>query len=482
MNKSLIGREKEADVLNKALKQKEPQLIAVYGRRRIGKTHLIREFYSDKGLYFQFTGVQDSPSSEQLANFHDELGSIFTEWTDFKRPKTWREAFQRLVKSIQPLTDNQRVIIFFDEVPWLSHHSSFLRALEYSWNQHFDRMSNIVVVLCGSASSWMLKHIIQNKGGLHGRLTTKLHLQPFTLLQTERFLESRGVRLERPQIAEVYMSLGGVAQYLKAYPQGKSPAQAIQELCFSPQGLLFREFYPLYRSLFDHSEKYVLVVQALANHKSGLTKQQILEKTSLSSGGTSSRILQELEESGIILHIPDLGKAKKGGTYRLIDEYSLFYQHWIENAGKSIITGIDVHHWQKQQQSHKWSVWAGYAFENMCYRHVKQIKSALGLAAVSTVESAWYGTSDEAESAQIDLVIDRADQCVNLCEIKFYPAGLKVDRKLAQELQRKKKLFQETTKTKKSLFNILISVSRIPETDHYQSAVDGQITLDDLFT
>lgn len=254
MNKSLIGREKEVEVLNKGLNFKDAQLIAVYGRRRIGKTHLIREFYSDKGLYIQFTGVQDSASDEQLANFHDELSSVFTVWNDSKPPKTWREAFQRLVKSIQPIIEDQRVIIFFDEVPWLADHSRFLKALEYSWNQHFVRMSNIVVVLCGSASSWMIKHVVQNKGGLHGRLTTKLHLQPFTLLQTERFLESRGVRLERQQIVEIYMSLGGVAQYLKAYPHGKSPAQAIQELCFSPQGLLFREFYPLYRSLFNHSE------------------------------------------------------------------------------------------------------------------------------------------------------------------------------------------------------------------------------------
>jgi len=478
---SLIGREKEVEVLNKAFKSKEAALIAVYGRRRIGKTHLIREFYSDKGLYMQFTGVQDSPSEEQLANFHDELSAIFTVWNQSKPPKTWREALQRLVKSIRSVTEHQRVILFFDEVPWLASNSRFLKALEYSWNQHFVRMPGIVVVLCGSASSWMIKHVIQNKGGLHGRLSTKLHLQPFTLLQTERFLQSRGIRLEREQIVEIYMSLGGVAQYLKAYPQGKSPAQAIQELCFSPQGLLFREFYPLYRSLFDHSEKYVAVVQALANHRTGLTKQEILNKTSLSSGGTSSRILQELEESGIITYIPELGKKKKGGTYRLIDEYSLFYLQWIETAGKSIITGIDSHHWQKQEQSQRWCIWAGYAFENICYRHIQQIKRALGLAAVSTVESAWYGSLQEGESAQIDLVIDRADHCINLCEIKFYPGGLTVDRKFAQEMHRKKKLFQAATQTRKSLFTVLITVNQVPETEYYQSAIDGQVTLDDLF-
>ena len=482
MNESLVGREKEVEILSKAFKSTEAQLIAVYGRRRIGKTHLIREFYSDKGLYIQFMGVQDSSSGEQFANFHDELGSIFTVWNSSKKPKSWREAFQRLVKSIKQLAEKQRVVLFFDEVPWLSNRSNFLKALEYSWNQHFVSMPGIVVVLCGSASSWMIKHVIQNKGGLHGRLTSKLHLQPFTLLQTEQFLESRGVRLARKQIVEVYMSVGGVAQYLKAIPPGKSPAQAIQEVCFSPQGLLFREFYPLYRSLFEHSEKYVAVVKALAKHRAGLAKQEILDKTALKSGGTSSRMLQELEESGIISYIPDLGKKKKGGKYRLIDEYSLFYLHWIENVTSSIITGIDIYHWQKQEQSHDWRVWAGYAFENICYRHLQQIKRALGLAAVNTRESMWYGMSENQEYAQIDLVIDRADQCINLCEMKCYSKGFKVDRKVAQEMQHKKKVFESAVHPQKTLFTTLITLDRVSESDYYQSAFDGQITLDELFT
>ncbi len=482
MGKPIAGREPESKHLEGLLNSKESQLIAVYGRRRIGKTHLVREFYCDKGLYLQFTGVQDSSAKDQLANFHDELCSIFNSWANKAAPADWREAFRRLVESIKPIVKNQRVILFFDEVPWLSGGSRFLKALEYSWNQHLVTMPNLVVVLCGSASSWMIKHIIQNKGGLHGRLTAKLHLQPFTLAQTERFLLERGIRFARQQIAELYMALGGVAQYLKAVPVGISPGQAIQGLCFSSQGLLFREFFPLYRSLFEHSEKYIEVVQLLADHRYGLSKAEILEKTGMSSGGTSSRLLRELEEAGIILQISEFGKKKKGGKYRLLDEYSLFYLHWIKDAGSSIISGIDSVHWHLHQQSQRYAVWAGYAFENLCLRHVRQVKKALGLGAVKTIESSWQGVSDQEGKAQIDLVIDRADRCINLCEMRYWSGQLSIDKKLAEKLERQRQIFKNVTQTKKSLFTTLITPYGVASTGKYNHAVDQKIQLDDLFS
>jgi uncharacterized protein len=482
MSVQIVGRERESKILANLLDSKEAQLISVYGRRRIGKTHLIREFYRNKGVYIQFTGVQDAHESEQLANFHDELRSVFTELANKAPPDNWREAFKRLVDSIKPIVKNQRVILFFDEVPWLSKRSQFLKSLEYSWNQHLATMPNLVIVLCGSIASWMIKHIIQNKGGLHGRLTAKLHLQPFTLGQTERFLLERGVNLARQQIAELYMVLGGVAQYLKAVPIGVSPAQAIQSLCFSPQGLLFREFFPLYRSLFEHSENYIEVVMLLAKHRFGLTLAEILDKTGMTSGGTSTRILRELEESDIILKVPELDKKKRGGKYRLMDEYSLFYLQWIKDISNSILSGIDDHHWHLQQQSQRYAVWAGYAFENLCFRHIKQIKQALGLGAVNTKESGWQDSSEPEGKAEIDLVIDRADRCINLCEMKFWTGPIRINKKLADQLERKRRIYKENTQTKKTIFTTLISPYGAGETGQHHHAVDQQITLDELFT
>lgn len=481
MMAQIAGREQETKLLEKKLKIKEAQLIAVYGRRRIGKTHLIREFYRDKGLYLQFTGVQDGPEKEQLANFHDELGSIFQDWATKEIPENWREAFQRLIKSIKPLVLQQRVILFFDEVPWLAKHSGFLKALEYNWNQHLTVMPNLIVVLCGSVSSWMIKHIIQNKGGLHGRLSIKLHLQPFTLGQTEQFLAERGIRLGRQQITELYMALGGVAQYLKSVPIGVSSAQAIQELCFSPQGLLFREFYPLYRSLFEHSEKYIDVVMLLANHRTGLSLAEILDKTGLSSGGSSTQLLRELEEAGIILQVPQFGKKKRGGKYRLLDEYSLFYLQWIKGSGDSILRGLDSNYWRLQQQTQRYTIWAGYAFENLCLRHIRQIKQALGLGAVNTTQSGWQDSSPEGK-AEIDLVIDRADRCINLCEIKYWQGQFRLDKQIAEQLERKRKIFQVATASKKSFFTTLITPYGTEEAGQYHYIIDQQITLDDLFS
>lgn len=491
MAAAIVGREKETLLLEKLLAASdEPQLIAIYGRRRIGKTHLIREFFRNKGVYLQFTGVQGAAVGEQLANLHEEVCSVFDQWTGRSSPKDWQEAFQRLIQSVRPLSKQQRVILFFDEVPWLATDAGFLRALEYNWNQHLSTLPGVVVALCGSASSWMIDHIIQNQGGLHGRLTAKLYLQPFSLLQTERFLEARGVRLGRQQIVELYMVLGGVAHYLKAVPSGRSPAQIVQELCFSPQGLLFREFYPLYRSLFNCAEQYVNIVKVLAGHRYGMSQSMLLEKAGLISGGSSTKMLQELEEVGVILCLPEQGMKKKGVSYRLLDEYSLFYLHWIQDAGKSILTGIDTQHWLLQQQSQRWKIWAGYTFENICFRHIQQVKQALGLAAVSTTESAWNSTAHrktgasqpERRDAQIDLVIDRADKCINLCEMKFYAAPLVVDKKLMEELEYKRMLFREFTGTRKSLFTTLITAHGIAPSSSYLHVVDQQITIDELFS
>lgn len=481
MSEHITSREAESKILVKHLISEEAQLIAVYGRRRIGKTHLIREFYRDKGLYIQFTGVQDAHENEQLANFHDELSSIFNGIAHKEIPGSWREGFKRLVNAIKPILKQQRVILFFDEVPWLSHNSKFLKALEYSWNQHLSILPNLIVVLCGSVTSWMIKHIIQNKGGLHGRLSAKLHLQPFTLAQTEQFLIERGIQLHRAQIIELYMAVGGIAQYLKAVPIGISPAQAVQELCFSSQGLLFREFHPLYRSLFENSEKYEEVVLQLANHRYGLTQNEILTKTGMSSGGTSTRIFRELEESGIILQVPDFGKKKRGGLYRLMDEYSLFYLKWVKGIGSSILTGVDQDYWLMQQQTQRYAVWAGYAFENICLSHISQLKKALGLGAVKTIESGWQGSTDSEGKAEIDLVIDRADRCINLCEIKFWSGKFNVDKKFAEQIERKCRIFKEATQLRKTVFTTLITPYGTSITGQYQHVIDQQITLDDLF-
>lgn len=479
---TIPGREAESRLLERLLLSKEAQLISVYGRRRIGKTHLIREFYRDKGLYLQFTGVNDATQTEQLANFHDELNSLFHRWEVKNSPKDWREAFKRLVESIRSVEKTQRVIVFFDEVPWLSKKSLFLKSFEYSWNQHLSTIPNLTVVLCGSSSSWMVKHIIQNKGGLHGRLTGKLHLQPFTLKQAEEFLMNRGIRYSRQHIVELYMALGGVAQYLKAVPVGMSPTQAIQELCFTPQGILYREFYPLYRSLFDNAEKYINIVQILASSKSGLSTAEILEKAGMTSGGSSSKLLRELEEAGIIMKLTELGKKKRDTIYRLIDEYSLFYLQWIQDASPSIISGKSNVNWQLQQQSQRYAVWAGYAFENLCMRHIPQIKQALGLAAVSTFEACWSGSSEHYGKAQIDLVIDRADRCINLCEIKHWNNPLSLDKKFADQLERKRNIFKSSTNTRKAIFTTLITPYGVKSTDHHNYAMDQQVNLDDLFS
>ncbi|MGC1878463.1 MAG: ATP-binding protein [Rhabdochlamydiaceae bacterium] len=481
---NIIGRDEELEMLREIYESTEPQFLAVYGRRRVGKTYLISEFFKNRGVYFEITGMKEGATDEQLFQFAYEFSRQFNKEKRISTPKSWAQALNLLHEAIEKVEKGKKIILFFDEVPWLaSPRSKFLNALEHFWNRYMSRNKNVIMIICGSSASWIIRNIINSKGGLHGRVTRKMRLLPFTLLETEKYLKSRHIELDRKQIIDIYMAMGGVPKYLSYIPRGKSATQIINEMCFSLNGGLYNEFDNLYMSLFENYEHHITIVKALAKAIDGLTKDELLDKAKLASGGSSSRIIEDLIDAGFLIYVPSFNKKKTKGIYRLIDEYSLFYLTWIAENSQIGLESIDLEFWIKKQGTPQWNAWSGCAFESLCLKHIQKIKKALGISGISTVESGWRYLPKKStqQGAQIDLVIDRADRCINLCEMKYNDTEFVIDKAYGEKLQNKKKIFREQTETTKTLFTTMVTTYGVKKNTHYLSVIDNQLTMDDLF-
>ena len=476
MQHSFVGRKKEQAILMEALQSGEPEMVAVIGRRRVGKTFLIKEVYRDH-LIFEVTGLQDANLDKQLDHFSFTLSRYVESNVPLKKPVSWLEAFQMLVLHLDQLPLTDKKVIFFDEVPWMAaHKSDFLTGLGFFWNS-WAVNQNVVVVICGSAASWMIEQVVNNRGGLHNRITRRIFLEPFNLAETEAYLVSRHIHFNRYQIVELYMALGGIPHYLKEVKAGKTAIQNIDQICFSKEGLLRDEFSRLYPSLFANAEKHIAVIRALGASRQGLTRPAIVRLGQLSEGGNTSRVLVELEQSGFISSYLPFGKKKKDMLYRLTDEYSLFYRQFIEDKSKE---GSGT--WQHLSQTQSYKTWSGYAFESICLKHIPQIKKALGIAGVYSKSSSFFKKGTETEKGtQIDLLIDRNDKVINLFEIKFYNAELSISADYAKALREKMRVFQETTHTRKHIMLTLITTFGLKANQHSLGLIDQVLDLDDLF-
>lgn len=477
---TFVGREDVCRVLNRALKSGEPELIAVYGRRRVGKTFLIREYFAEH-LRLEFTGALGASVQQQLKNFAKALATAAAggrkKWDV---PATWSDAFQQLEQYLKSLGSNRKHVIFIDELPWLaSRRSGFLSALDHWWNSWGTRRMNLIVVVCGSAASWMIHNIVQNRGGLHNRLTRRIRLEPFTLGESLQFLRSRRVELGLRHIVDLYMAMGGIPHYLKEVDGGLSAAQNIDQQCFSTTGLLRDEFQRLYSSLFEHSDRHVRIVRAMAQLRRGLTRNEVLTAAEIPTGGTITALLDELVEAGFVTRVAPFGKGTKDALYLLADEYSLFYLNWIEGH-----RGVAKNTWLTKSKSPSWKAWSGYAFESVCMKHLPQIRHALGIAGVATTESAWAyrPTSGKEQGAQIDLLIDRSDGCINVCEMKFSEGDFIIDKTYAAELQRKLNTFREVTGTRKTLFLTLLAAGGLKDNQYRRELITHTVSLEKLFT
>ncbi|KPA13194.1 ATPase (AAA+ superfamily) [Candidatus Magnetomorum sp. HK-1] len=481
---TIIGRKSEKKILNNILYSKQAEFLAIYGRRRVGKTFLIHEYCKDKGLYFDTTGQLNARLQDQLENFSQSLESAFYHSIEIKRPKTWKEAFLQLKKAINDQNQNQPIILFFDEIPWLAtKRSGFISALDYFWNTWASRQSSIKLIVCGSASAWIIDKLINAKGGLHNRLTQTIHLQAFTLAESFLYLTSRGIHLNQKQVLDLYMVMGGIPHYLSQVQKGQSASQMINSLCFNKDGFLFSEFHRLFRSLFDHSDIHYKIIRAIAANNNHISRSKLLKDTGLTSGGRFNKRLQELKESGFIDIIAPYGKRKKEMIIKIIDEYTLFFLKWIEPM--QTISSIGTpNYWYNISKGAKFNVWSGYAFEAVCVKHVNQIIKALEIENLAAGVGRWHFSPPKKSNetgAQIDLLIERTDNVINLCEIKYSSEPFKINKDYAKKLANKIMVFEEKSKGNKQIFLTMITTFGLQKSIWSEDLVDSEVLLADLF-
>jgi AAA+ ATPase superfamily predicted ATPase len=468
----IVGRKRELEWFAGFMQSSEAEFIAVYGRRRVGKTFLIRRFFNDT-FAFYVTGVAKEDRASQLEVFHQALERYGA--STLPVPSSWLEAFNALRRLIEGSTIPGKKVIFIDELPWLdTQHSGFLTALEFFWNSFASARSDVLLVVCGSATSWMINNLIHNHGGLYNRVTGRLLLQPFTLAESAEYLKAKGVVYNNYQLAENYMIMGGIPFYLKQLDKRYGFAQNIDNSCFAANGLLRDEYTELYRSLFKNPRHHMVIIEALSSAAKGLTREDLLKLSKLPDGGSLSKTLEELEQCGFIRTYTPFGAKKKGSLIQLIDFYSMFYITFIrENS--------NPHFWTRVLPSARHNAWAGYAFERLCANQIEGIKQVLGISGVSTSISSWRSKKDSStdKSVQIDLLIDRDDGVINLCEMKYCNDEFVIDSAYEAELRRKRSVFIAQTKTKKAVQITLVTSYGLTRNEH-SGTVQQVITIDDL--
>lgn len=484
----LVGRNEEVSILERLFGSNKPEFLALYGRRRVGKTYLIRQFFKDKeAIFFAVTGSKDGPMSEQIRHFTQQISKVFLGGLELTPGKNWDETFEKLTKAFDHAPKNKKLVLFIDELPWMATRKSrLLQSLDYYWNQFWSNNPFVKLIICGSAASWIIHKIIKNKGGLHNRITEKIYLEPFQLIETKQFLHGMGIRLTHRQILLIYMVTGGVPYYLSKVKKGITATQLIENLAFSKKAFLLEEFDDLFNSLFGDGDGYVQIVKTLSKNPYGIVKRKLLETVEAAIvGGSGIKKLRELEETGFIMSFKPLYHKKKGVYYRLTDEYTLFYLKWVEPARESLQNqSLASGYWQAIQNTPEWYSWLGYAFETVCYKHLSVIRKALSINP-SAMASSWRYTprkGGEERGAQIDLLFDRKDDAITLCEIKYTDEPFLLTKEYVDVLNRKMAVFKEQTRTKKQLFLNMISASGLKNNFYAEEMISGLVTLEDLFS
>jgi hypothetical protein len=468
----LIGRTAELQQLRSLVDSGRSNFVAVFGRRRVGKTFLIRHAFEGR-FTFQLTGLANANFRRQLANFHASMARELPPGQEFPLPKDWFEAFQQLITYLER-NKTARKIIFLDELPWLdTAHSSFISALEHFWNSWASARQDVLLVVCGSAASWMIHSLLMNTGGLYNRVTHRIKIDPFTLAECEAFFTARGGAFSRYQLIQLYMTLGGIPFYLEQVDTGKSALQNINDLCFAPNGFMRSEFNYLFASLFKKPDRHIAVLEALSQKTKGMERDELLKKSKLPNGGNATKVLLELEESNFIRKYHAFDKRSKNAVFQLSDFYTLFYLKFIRTSDTldNYVWGADVP---------EFTAWSGYAFEQVCLAHITQIKQALHIGGVITRSSAWLG-NDGQRKAQIDLVIDRRDGVINLCEMKFSIGPFTMTKSYAAEMREKISLFKEVTGTSKAVFLTMITTYGLTGKNVENGLVQNDLTMDILF-
>lgn len=465
---NIVGREKEQQMLHDYVNSGNAEFIAVYGRRRIGKTFLVKQYF-DEQFDFYATGIYDKSKKEQLANFNRQLNKYSGAYYPYV--DDWFEAFTQLQHYLETLRDKRRIVVFLDELPWMdTPRSKFIRALELFWNEWASNQPNVKLIVCGSATTWMTNKLLGDKGGLHNRVTRPIRLRSFTLKETEEYLIKHGFAKDRIQMLESYMVFGGTPFYLSMLNPRLSMTQNVDELFFSETAPLRDEYAFLFRSLFNDASAYRRIVETLAKKAKGMTKREIIEELGVTDNGNLTEILDNLCKCDFIRKYSAFGKKERDMMYQLVDHYCLFYLRYVQHDNSQ-----DQHRWSHTIDNSAKQAWSGYAFEQVCLRHIEQIKQALKIDTILSDVCSWQNAE-----AQIDLVIERNDHTINLCEMKYRQEPFSVTKKYYEEMSNRRELFRKATKSTKALHLTIVTPFGIKDNAQAKD-IQSIVTLDDLY-
>jgi len=475
-----IGRQQELAEFNRLYNSGNAEFVAVYGRRRVGKTYLINEALAGKITFHHaglspVEGTKQNGMKQQLQQFYYSL--LMQGMPKSHCPKSWLEAFFMLETHLQAIDDGSRQVVFLDELPWMdTPRSGFVTALEGFWNGWASARHNLMLVVCGSSSSWILNNLINNHGGLYGRVTREIYLRPFTLAECEAFYTDKHIPFSRYDIVQSYMILGGIPYYMGYMEQNKSFAQNIDNLLFRDKAPLSDEYERLFRSIFVKPDATKRIIEVLATRHKGYTRTEISQKTGIPTSGDFSKLLQALVSSNFAEEYVPFGCSKRDVHYKLIDPFCWFYLRFVRNR-----TAYTEQFWQQHSEDASIVSWRGFAFELVCMNHIQAIKQALGIQGISTTQSAWTTSGDEQkEGTQIDMLIERKDNVVNMCEMKFYSDEFTVDKAYHLTLMHRQEMLRPYLSRKQSIISTLITTFGLKQTG-YWGDFPQVVTMDDLF-
>ena len=469
----IVGRIREQIELRRYFESGKPEFIAVTGRRRVGKTYLIKEMFA-RDMSFYYSGIigknvtndyQLRRFDETIAEYGGATGSV---------SQCWADAFRKLRRLLEA-SPKSRQVVFIDELPWIdAPKSDFLPALDHFWNTFASSKPDVMLIVCGSSASWMVKNLFENKGGLHNRITGRIILAPFTLGECEALFNEYGIVMNRYQIAEIYMIFGGIPYYLGMLEKGLGPTQNVDRLLFVHNAPLRNEFNEVYRSLFRAADRHINIVTALSKAKGGMTRDEIIKAALIPGGGNLTKNLHELEQCGFIEKYADFTKPKNNASYRLLDLFTLYWLKYVKDNNTK-----DEYYWTNLLDDGGRRGWSGYAFEQLCLHHIPQIKRKLGISGISTEVFTWR-SKEYRPGAQIDLLISRKDGVINLCEMKYSLHPYTISPQDDRDLQNKKLAFLSETGTRKAIHLTMVTTYGLTGKGH-RAAVQSEVTLDDLF-
>jgi AAA+ ATPase superfamily predicted ATPase len=483
----ILGRHKEIELFQSILRSNVPEFLAVYGRRRVGKTFLIRNYFSNAKdvMFFDATGSKNTPMSDQIENFMTRIGEVFYNGLNPAKETKWKNVFKALTDAMRALPKEKKIILFFDEFPWMvTPKSRLLGVLDYFWNQYWSKDDRVKLIICGSSASWIIDNIINNKGGLHNRITQRLLLEPLTLNATKKFLTQTGFKITNKQVVDLYMVTGGIPYYLTKFRKDFSVPQNIEHIAFKKNAFLLGEFDNLFSSLFEKADIYIDIIRFIAKSRYGTSQEEIFSTIKEApKGGETLKKLKALEEAGFIKSFKPFSHQKRGLYYRVVDEFTSFYLQWIEPLKQTLFSqGVGESYLENEMRTPRWMSWAGYAFESVCYKHLVQIIRCLNISPASLPHTWRYvprsGSPDR--GAQIDLLFDRPDNAITLCEIKYSYGPYTLDKEYIEILHRKAEVFQTRTKTQKQIFMAIIASHGL-KNNFYTDQISNVVTLEDLF-